>query len=180
MVDMSEIQVSRAVVLREQGWTYRQIAADLNFSVSVMYRAIKRHRETGLYKRRHGQGIKLLTFLKENGFSYTGAMRENRVSKDCPISSSAVMKKKKREVLNWIRVWTSCCHEKHESQLPRFRFVRGKRVMGVPFSTDPEDIVLPPMKGYGMVMLTDKTLACLLPVSLFVSPSLRSCLVSNL
>lgn len=30
MVDMNEIQVSRAVVLREQGWTYRQIAADLN------------------------------------------------------------------------------------------------------------------------------------------------------
>ncbi|PSN39949.1 hypothetical protein C0J52_24896 [Blattella germanica] len=29
MVDMNEVQVSRAVVLREQGWTYRQIAADL-------------------------------------------------------------------------------------------------------------------------------------------------------
>ncbi|PSN51429.1 hypothetical protein C0J52_05457 [Blattella germanica] len=29
---------------------------DLNFSVSVIYRAIKRHRETGLYKRRQGQG----------------------------------------------------------------------------------------------------------------------------
>ena len=37
-----------------------------------------------------------------------------------------------------------------------FRFVRGKRerVMGDPFSTDPEDIVLPPMNGYEMVMLT--------------------------
>ena len=36
------------------------------------------------------------------------------------------------------------------------RFVRGKRerVMGDPFSTDPEDIVLPPMNGYEMVMLT--------------------------
>ncbi|PSN33253.1 hypothetical protein C0J52_27652 [Blattella germanica] len=57
MVDMNEIQVSRAVVLREQGWTYHQIAADLNFSVSVIYRAIKRHRETRLYKRRQGQGL---------------------------------------------------------------------------------------------------------------------------
>ncbi|PSN34326.1 hypothetical protein C0J52_25964 [Blattella germanica] len=55
MVDMNEIQVSRAVGLREQGWTYRQIAADLNFSVSGICRAIKRHRETGLYKRRQGQ-----------------------------------------------------------------------------------------------------------------------------
>ena len=26
--------------------------------------------------------------------------------------------------------------------------------MGDPFSTDPEDIVLPPMNGYEMVMLT--------------------------
>ncbi|PSN30027.1 hypothetical protein C0J52_26414 [Blattella germanica] len=55
MVDMNEIRVLRAVVLREQGWTYRQIAADLKFLCVRIYRAIKRHRETGLYKRRQGQ-----------------------------------------------------------------------------------------------------------------------------
>lgn len=75
MVDMNEIQVSRAVVLREQGWTYRQIAADLNFSVSVIYRAIKRHRETGLYKRRQGQGKKRKTTRNQDRFLVISALR---------------------------------------------------------------------------------------------------------
>ncbi|PSN45651.1 hypothetical protein C0J52_12332 [Blattella germanica] len=39
---------------------------DLNFSVSVIYRAIKQHRETGLYKRRQGQGFTEQVFDTEN------------------------------------------------------------------------------------------------------------------
>ena len=41
-------------------------------------------------------GMNLLKYLKDNGYGGTGTFRENRIPKDCPLTSSAKMKKNLR------------------------------------------------------------------------------------
>ncbi|KAJ4429536.1 hypothetical protein ANN_21705 [Periplaneta americana] len=75
MVDIMEGEVARAVTLIQQGWTCRQIASDLRFSVSVVYRAVIRYRESGQFERRRGQGRKRKTTGNQDRFLVLSALR---------------------------------------------------------------------------------------------------------
>lgn len=68
MVDTNKVEVPTAVVLNEQGWTYCQVAEDLHFFMSLVYRAVTQYRETGQYKRRRGQDNKWKTAKHQDRF----------------------------------------------------------------------------------------------------------------
>lgn len=75
MCDLSEVDVARAVALIGAGRSYQRVATVLRVSKSVIHRAVKRHRETGTYKRRSGQGRKCATNAQDNRFMTMTALR---------------------------------------------------------------------------------------------------------
>ncbi|CAF4872595.1 unnamed protein product [Pieris macdunnoughi] len=58
---LTELHVSRAIALLEEGRTMRYVGNDLGVAPSFIYRLWKRYRETGEYSRRRGQGRKRKT-----------------------------------------------------------------------------------------------------------------------
>lgn len=61
-------QVAQGVLLIEQGLSQREAAARLNISRSTLQYALQRHRETGLYTRRHGSGRLRSTSSRDDRF----------------------------------------------------------------------------------------------------------------
>lgn len=79
MPDLSVAQVSKAVTLIENGYTYKEVAQTLRVSKSVVFRNVKRYRETGEYTRRTGQGRKRITTDRDDRFIVSSVLR-NRTS----------------------------------------------------------------------------------------------------
>lgn len=75
MNDLSEVEVSRAVALIGAGWSYARVGNSLGVSKSVVHRVVKRHRETGQYRRLRGQGRKRSTTARDDRFMILTALR---------------------------------------------------------------------------------------------------------
>lgn len=75
MSDLTEVEVAKAVTLIDGGRTYQHVANVLNVSKSVVHRVVRRHRETGSYKRRRGQGPKFATSSRDNRFMVLTSLR---------------------------------------------------------------------------------------------------------
>jgi hypothetical protein len=56
MRHLKEVQVTRAVTLIQEGWTFCHVAVDINVSTSVINSLWNRYDETGQFTRRVGQG----------------------------------------------------------------------------------------------------------------------------
>lgn len=75
MPDLTELHVSRAIALLEEGRTMRYVGNDLGVAPSVIYRLWKRYRETGEYSRRRGQGRKRKTTRLQDRYIVNCALR---------------------------------------------------------------------------------------------------------
>lgn len=75
MVVLSEVQVSMAVALRQQGLSYRFIARDLHVAPSTILRLYRKFHDTGSYSRRPGQGRKRKTTRQQDRFLKNCALR---------------------------------------------------------------------------------------------------------
>lgn len=80
MPDLSVAQVSRAVTLIENGYSYKEVAETLRVSKSVIHRIVKRYRETGEYTRRAGQGRKRVTSARDDRFMVSSVLRNRTLT----------------------------------------------------------------------------------------------------
>ena len=68
MIHLNEIQVTRAVTLIQESWTFRRVAVDLNVSPSVIHRLWNRYDETDQFTRRVRQGRGSMTTPQDNRY----------------------------------------------------------------------------------------------------------------
>ncbi|CAF4872624.1 unnamed protein product [Pieris macdunnoughi] len=72
---LTELHVSRAIALLEEGRTMHYVGNDLEVAPSVIYRLWKRYRETGEYSQRRGQGRKRKTTRLQDRYIVNCALR---------------------------------------------------------------------------------------------------------
>lgn len=77
---LTEPQVARAVQLLEDGASMRTVAERFQVSPSVVHRLWTRYRETGLYRRRPGQGRKRKTTANQDRYIRQLAMRNRQAT----------------------------------------------------------------------------------------------------
>ncbi|CAH1365895.1 unnamed protein product, partial [Tenebrio molitor] len=73
---LSEIGVVKLVTLLQEGHSQQEVARRLGVSQSVVSRASRRYRETGIYHRRQGQGRKRKTTYAEDRLLRISAKRK--------------------------------------------------------------------------------------------------------
>lgn len=73
-------EVSQIIILLREGYSQREVAQKLNTNKSVVQRAAARHRVTGSFKRRRGQGAKRKTTAREDRFIELQALRKRFVT----------------------------------------------------------------------------------------------------
>ena len=76
MRHLGEFEVYHALLLLRQGQSLRQVARELQVSPSVVSRLRNRHRETGQYCRRPGQGRKCKTSPQDDRYIVLSALRQ--------------------------------------------------------------------------------------------------------
>jgi transposase len=74
--NLSEIGVVKLVTLLQEGHSEQEVARRLGVSQSVVSRAWRRYRETGIYHRRQGQGRKRKTTYAEDRLLRISAKRK--------------------------------------------------------------------------------------------------------
>ncbi|KAJ4447508.1 hypothetical protein ANN_09515 [Periplaneta americana] len=95
------------MVSLQQGWAYLQIANDLHYFVSVVYRAIKHYRESGQYERRHGQGRKRKTTGNQDRLLLLFALHR-RTSTACDLQNNFKLDESRLSLTSCdgrLRVW---------------------------------------------------------------------------
>ena len=80
MPDLSVALVSKTVTLIENGYTYNEVAQTLHVSKSVIFRNVKRYRQTGEYTRRKGQGRKRVTTERDDRFIVSSVLRNRTLT----------------------------------------------------------------------------------------------------
>lgn len=80
MPDLNVAQISKAVTLIENGFTYDQVAQTLRVSKSVIHRNVKRYQQTGEYTRREGQGRKRVTSERDDRFIVSSVLRNRTLT----------------------------------------------------------------------------------------------------
>lgn len=80
MPDLSVAQVSKAVTLIEIGRSYKEVAQTLQVSKSVIFRIVRRYRQTGEYTRRAGQGRKRVTSARDDRFMTSSVLRNRTLT----------------------------------------------------------------------------------------------------
>lgn len=75
MSDLPATSAARASTMIEEGHTYRSVSRALGVSTSVIYRVVRRYRETGSYVRRRGQGRNRATSALDDRFLVMQTLR---------------------------------------------------------------------------------------------------------
>lgn len=78
MSDLLATEVSGAVTMIEEGYTYRSVSSALGVSIFVIYRNVKRYRQTGSYVRRGGRGRNRATSAIDDRFIRVQTLRNRR------------------------------------------------------------------------------------------------------
>jgi transposase-like protein len=88
--NLSEIGVVKLVTLLQEGHSEQEVARRLGVSQSVVSRAWRRYRETGIYHRRQGQGRKRKTTYAEDRLLRISAKRKRFcTARELKITSSS-------------------------------------------------------------------------------------------
>jgi transposase len=72
--------MSQIIILPQEGYSQREVTQILNTNKSVVQRAAARHRTTGSFNRRRGQGAKRKTPAREDHYIELQALRKRFVT----------------------------------------------------------------------------------------------------